>query len=87
MSERTVLEWEEYICIGLSAVRTKQGKKWDIRVWDGTKENPVYALSVSGILIIQVDIPTLHEAKDMAQDLQDVLDGFTPIKRYNGVLR
>jgi hypothetical protein len=75
MSERTVLEWEEYICNGLPAVRTKQGKKWDIHVWGGTKENPVYALSVSGILIIQVNIPSIEIAKRIAQELQHVLDG------------
>ena len=82
--ERTVLSWENYSCNRLPAARTKQGKGWNVRIdGSGTIENPTYSLSVGNILIIQQDIPTLEDAKQMAQDLQDVLDGYTPVFKFN----
>jgi hypothetical protein len=75
MSERTVLEWEEYVCNRLPAMRTKNGKYWDIYVGGGTIDSPTYRLSVGNTLIIQSDIDTIEIAFKMAQWLQDVLDG------------
>ena len=79
MSERTVLEWEEYVCNRLPAMRTKNGKHWDIYHWDiyvgsGTIDNPTYNLSVGNVFIIQSGITTIEIAFKMAQQLQDVLD-------------
>jgi len=80
---RTILEWEDYSMNYLPAARTKQGKKWDIYARGGTRENPTYSLSVGNIFIIHQEISSIEEAKQMAQDLQDVLDGFKPVFEFD----
>ena len=75
---RTILEWEDYSMNYLPASRTDQGKKWDVYARGGTRENPTYCLAVCNILIIHQEIPSIEEAKQMAQDLQDVFDGHVP---------
>src|ERR1700693_4539570 len=88
MSERIILEWEDSFFHGkLISSRSNNGKHWDIYMGGGTIDNPTYSLAVGEILVIQQDIPTLNDAKQMAQDIQDVLDGYQPVKRYSGVLR
>jgi hypothetical protein len=74
MNERTVLEWEDYPQLGgFTCSKSFSGKKWDIYV-SGTLDNPTYNLTVGNILIIKQGIPTLAIAKQMAQQIQDVLD-------------
>jgi hypothetical protein len=88
MNERTILEWEEYITNSYSAARAKSKyRSWDIpsKDWEVYStdicvegQQPTYTLVLSTTLIIRRGIPTFEEAKQMAQHLQDVMDGFKP---------
>ena len=79
MTERTVLEWEDLIYEERFTHSISKGKgqtTWEIKSRGGSMiDNITYALTVGRTLIIKVNIATIEEAKQMAQDLQDVLDG------------
>lgn len=80
MSERIILKWKNQKYVGVLIRSTSRGKgqsTWEISRWGGsTKDNMTYCLSVGEIFIIKAEIPTIGKAKEMAQNLQDVLDGY-----------
>jgi len=82
--DRLILEWEDSIYDGQLTRSISKGKgqsTWEVSIWGGSKVDDItYCLTVGQTLIIKVNIPTIEDAKQMAQDLQDVLDGYVPYK-------
>jgi hypothetical protein len=77
LPQPTKLTWEDHVWNGRATGATSlDGKRWSIGYWGGTREAPNFSLSVGDLLIIAVDIPTIEAAKELAQHLQNVLDGY-----------
>jgi hypothetical protein len=71
---RTILKWKspydtQYISKG-------EGQRtWEIRQWGVGS----FILTVGGVFTVGVDISTLEVAMQMAQGIQDILDGYQPV--------
>jgi hypothetical protein len=69
----TILKWEDHVWNGrITRVTSMDGRKWSISLFEGIG----YSLSVGGTSILVDAVASLGAAKELAQHLQNVLDGW-----------